>query len=160
MIVQYPIEQKDIVAIKKWPKYIGIHAQMDYAIRENGWLDCFCGVPGNYGFIFKIKELRVGFSLLIHSGKQEAEFRIIVHPDFVGSGHGKQIIRKTLAIGFKKLELNEINLIVRKNNSIAKSLYLDSGFTQQGEIKKNIHGKDIDFFVMKMCKENSKGVCK
>jgi hypothetical protein len=50
------MEQKDILAIKKWPKYTGVHAQMNYAIRENGWLDCFCPVSSNYCFIAKIKE--------------------------------------------------------------------------------------------------------
>ncbi len=150
MVVLYPIEQKDIVAIKKWPKYTGVHAQMDYAIRENGWLDCYCGVPNNYCFIAKIKELHVGFSILIYNGKREAEFRIAVHPDFVGSGYGKQIIRKTLQIGFNEYELNAINLIVRKNNFIAQNLYLDLGFTQQGEIVENIQGEDVEFFVMKI----------
>ena len=157
MIALYPIEQKDIVAIKKWPKYTGAHAQMDYAIRENGWMDCFCGVPNNYCFIAKIQKLRVGFSLLIHNGKQDAEFRVAVHPDFVGSGYGKQIIRKTLEIGFEKQGLNVINLIVRKNNSIAQNLYLDFGFTQQGEVNENIQGEDVEFFVMKISKENFRG---
>ena len=145
MVVLYPIEPKDVVAIKKWPQYTGVHSQMDYAIRENGWIDCFCDDPNNYCFIAKIKELRVGFSLLIHNGNREAEFRIAVHPDFVGSGYGKQIIHKTLEIGFKKYGLNVINLIVRKNNSIAQSLYLDFGFTQQGEIKKIYKVKILSF---------------
>ncbi|MFW8602535.1 GNAT family N-acetyltransferase, partial [Desulfobacterota bacterium M19] len=152
MITLYPIEKKDIKAITQWPKYTGVHAQMDYAIRKNGWLDCFCGIPSNYCFVAKIKDLCVGFSLLINKNKHEAEFRIAVHPDFVGSGYGKQIIRKTLEIGFVKHRLNVISLIVRKNNPIAHRLYLDFGFTQQGETKENIQGKDIEFFVMKICK--------
>jgi len=41
---------------------------------------------------------------------------------------------------------------VRKNNPIAHRLYLDFGFTQQGETKENIQGKDVEFFVMKIHK--------
>jgi ribosomal protein S18 acetylase RimI-like enzyme len=61
-----------------------------------------------------------------------------------------------LDIGLKDYGFDVINLIVRKNNSVAQNLYLDFGFTKQGEIKENIQGEDIEFFVMKICKENSK----
>ena len=146
MIVLSTIKQDDIIDIAEWPKYTGVHAQMDYAIRKNGWLDNYCHNPNNYCYIAKIGELRIGFSLLIKNDNNGAEFRIVIHPEFLGSGYGGKIIRKTLQIGFLDNELKSINLIVRKNNLIAQRLYLKHGFTLCGEKKRNYSRPIYRFF--------------
>lgn len=123
---------------------------MDYAIRENGWLDTYCCDSKNYCFAVKIDHFCVGFTLLINKGGGEAEFRIAVNPDFVGSGYGGIIIKETLSIGFYANKLKTISLIVRKNNPIAQRLYAKHGFKLCGETKENIQGQCIDFFIMKL----------
>ena len=150
MIKISPIEPTDIIEIKKWPHYEGIHSQMNYAIKKNGWLDHYCCDSKNYCYAAKDGELCVGFSLLIHKGVRGAEFRIAVGPDFIGKGYGKAITQKTLSIGFNVHHLNKISLIVRKNNPIAKKLYQKIGFNTCGETKENIQGKCIDFFIMQL----------
>ncbi len=154
MIVLSIIEKTDILDIAKWPEYTGVHAQMDYAIRENGWLDSYCNNSNNYCYIVKSDGVRIGFSLLMLNGPSEAEFRIVIHPNFLGSGHGGKIIHRTLQIGFLDHKLKSINLIVRKNNSIAKRLYLKHGFILSGEKKEIIQGECIDFYIMKIYTAN------
>ena len=154
MIVLSIIEKTDILDVAEWPEYTGVHAQMNYAIKENGWLDSYCNNSNNYCYIAKSDGIRIGFSLLILNSSYEAEFRIIIHPDFIGSGYGGKIIRKTLQIGFSDHKLKAINLIVRKNNSIAKRLYLKHGFILSGEKREIIQDQYIDFYVMKIVKEN------
>jgi len=48
--------------------------------------------------------------------KGEAEFRIAIHPHLTGMGFGRQVAIATLKIGFLKLKMDRIHLIVRKNN--------------------------------------------
>lgn len=154
MVILSTIESSDIKDINKWPQYEGMHAQMDYAIRENGWLDTYCHNSKNYCYVAKIRGVCVGFALLIHKEELESEFRIAIHPDFLGCGYGSEIIQKTLILGFSEHELRVITLIVRKNNPMAQRLYVKHGFVLCGETKKIIHRSCIDFFVMKIQKEN------
>lgn len=150
MVAILPIEQKDIDDIKKWRSYDGIHLQMDYAIRDGGWLDTYCGDPGNHCFAVRLNRLCMAFSILINKGGGEAEFRVAVSPDYVGSGYGGKIIRKTLSFGFEKYKFKSISLIVRKNNPIAINMYKRHGFCLCGETTENIQGQSVEFFCMKI----------
>ncbi len=136
-----------------WPVYTGAHAQMDYAVRSGGWLDTYCGEAGNYCYAARSGGQCIGFSLLIRSAEGAAEFRIAVHPDFLGSGYGGSITNQTLAAGFLEHGLDAVTLIVRKNNPIARRLYEKQGFIPDGETTESIQGEPIDFYVMKMTKE-------
>ena len=149
-----PIQQKDFFDISRWPQYEGVHAQMDYALRKNGWLDTYCSDSSNYCYAAKIGELCIEFSFLIKKGPVEAEFRIAVHPNYIGAGYGKRITNETLAMGFSEHKLKAITLIVRKNNPIAQRLYANQGFSLCGETTESIQGKCIDFFIMKMNSED------
>lgn len=150
------IESKDIIGIAQWSQYNGIHSQMDYAIRKGGWLDSYCCDPQNYCYAAKSDQLCVGFSLLISKGDREAEFRIAVNPDFIGSGYGGKIVKETLMIGFFVHKLKTISLIVRKNNPIAQQLYAKHGFKFCGETKENIQGQCIEFYIMKLYENHFK----
>ena len=154
IIVFSEIDQKDFIEITQWPQYRGVHAQMDYAIRTNGWLDYYCNNFGNYCYAAKIRGLCVGFSLLIQKGGLEAEFRIAVHPNFVGFRYGSKIMKQSLRNGFSEHKLRTITLIVRKNILIAQRLYTKHGFSLCGETTETIQGHSIDFFVMKIYREN------
>jgi RimJ/RimL family protein N-acetyltransferase len=154
MHLLYPIEKNDLAAIYRWPAYEKAHAQMDYALRENGWLDTYCSGSGNACYAAKIDGVCIGFSLLIQKGPAEAEFRIAIHPDYLGSGYGGKIMEETLVAGFAERQLETITLIVRKNNPIAQRLYEKRGFILEGETTEIIQGEPTDFYVMKMRKEH------
>jgi RimJ/RimL family protein N-acetyltransferase len=152
MNLLFPIETGDVSSIYRWPPYDGSHAQMDYAVRENGWLDTYCSKAGNICYAAKVDGVCVGFSLLIRKTPTEAEFRVAVHPEHLGSGYGGRITQQTLTRGFLEHHLEAIMLIVRKNNPVARHLYEKRGFVFDGETTESIQGKPIDFDVMKMTK--------
>lgn len=154
MIILSPIKSIDIQEIAKWSPYEGIHSQMNYAISEDGWLNTYCCDSRNYCFVAKKGDLCVGFSLLIYKGSKEAEFRIAVNPDYIGSGYGRMITQETILIGFNVHNLEKIRLIVRKNNHVAQKLYEKIGFNMCGETKENIQGQNIDFFMMELDKKS------
>jgi RimJ/RimL family protein N-acetyltransferase len=154
MITLSPIKSIDIHDIAKWSPYEGIHSQMNYAINEDGWLNTYCCNPQNFCFVAKNGNLCVGFSLLIYKDSKEAEFRIAVNPDYIGSGYGRMITQETISIGFNAHNLGKITLIVRKNNPIAQKLYEKIGFIMCGETKENIQGQNIDFFIMELDKKH------
>ena len=154
MLTLIPIKADDIPAIARWPRYRGEHAQMDYALRENGWLTTYWPVAGNVCFAAMAGVVCVGFSLLIQNGAGNAEFRTAVHPAHLGAGHGGEILRRTLTIGFTEHNLKAITLIVRKNNPIARRLYARHGFVICGETTETIQGQVIDFFMMQINRKN------
>lgn len=141
---------EEIAAIGQWPSYEGVHAQMDYALRDGGWLAHFCGDGGNHCYAARLDGVCVGFSLLIRQGMTEAELRIAVHPLLVGQGLGAAIMAKTLAAGFGELGFAAIWLIVRKNNPIARRLYARCGFQLLGETGRTIQGQAVEFFRMRL----------
>jgi RimJ/RimL family protein N-acetyltransferase len=152
MVQLRPIRPEDIAEIKKWPPYSGGFEQMDYALRENGWLDEFKGRPGTWIYAVALNDRIIGFSLLsVTDG--EAEFRIAIHPDWTGKGMGRKVTFATLKTGFQHLNLARIHLIVRKNNPRASKLYTRIGFAATGESVHTIQGKEIEFVDMDMSKQ-------
>ena len=140
----------DIAAIKKWPSYEQDFSQMDYALREKGWLDEFRDKPDARLYAVESGSDVFGFSLLSISKNKEAEFRIALHPRHLGRGVGREAAFATLDRGFRQFGLEQIHLIVRKNNPRAVRLYERAGFTRTGESVHTIQGKDIQFIDMAM----------
>jgi RimJ/RimL family protein N-acetyltransferase len=153
MIQLRPIRHEDIVEIKSWPSYSGGLGQMDYALRENGWLDEFRDKPNTWIFAVVVNDHLRGFSLLSLGTDKEAEFRIAIHPDWTGRGLGREVTLATLRKGFEQLGLVKIHLIVRKNNPRALNLYARIGFAAVGESVHIIQGKRIEFIDRTMTKE-------
>ncbi len=147
MIRLRPIRTDDIAEIKNWPVYVDGFEQMDYALRDNGWIDEFWNRPNTWIYIAEVNEQIIGFSLLSMTTDREAEFRIAVHPRWTGKGLGKQVALAALNTGFRQLNLKKIHLIVRKNRPAAK-LYESIGFIKSGESIHTIQGKRIVFFDM------------
>lgn len=145
----------DAAVIKSWPAYPDEFKDLDYALRENGWIDEFSGKTGTA--IFTVEENRViaGFTILSKDNDiaTQAEFRIALNPHMLGQGLGEKMARATLEKGFQDLSLNNIYLIVRKNNRHAKQLYERLGFRYSGECQKEIHGMTADLFEMTLTKE-------
>jgi diamine N-acetyltransferase len=153
MIKLRPIRAKDIAEIKRWPLYDGGFEQMDYALRDKGWLDEFKGRENTWIYVVELNNRVIGFSLLSVTAEKDAEFRIAVHQDWIGKGVGKEITLATLKTGFEDLNLAKIHLIVRKNNPRASKLYKSIGFITTGESSHTIQGKDIAFINMDMTRE-------
>ncbi|HWQ19556.1 MAG TPA: GNAT family N-acetyltransferase [Methanotrichaceae archaeon] len=146
----------DMAIIKGWPAYPDEFEDLDYALREEGWIDEFSGKAGTTIFTGEENKIIAGFTILSKDSSigTLAEFRIAINPAMLGLGLGKELARMTLKKGFQELRLNKIYLIVRKNNRRAKQLYERLGFRYSGECQKEIHGMIVDLFEMTLEKEN------
>ena len=153
MIDLRPITKEDVKEIKNWPPYSDEFAQMDYALREHGWLDEFISRPKTFICIAELDKQIVGYSLLSITAEGAAEFRIAIHPFWTGKGVGRKVAFATLKAGFQQFHLDQIYLIVRKNNHRAKKLYENIGFASTGESVHMIQEKYIDFDDMVIIKE-------
>jgi nicotinamidase-related amidase len=128
-------------------------AQMDYLLRENGWLEECLSRPDTYLYAAEDGDDLVGFTVLAKSGAAQAEFRIALRADRTGLGLGAGITVETLRIGFEVHGFSKIHLIVRKNNRRGISLYRRIGFTDSGERQKEIAGAPVDFWLMGIDRE-------
>lgn len=153
MIDLRPITTEDVTEISNWPPYTDEFAQMDYAVREHGWLDDYMGRPNTWIYIADSNKQIIGFSLLSITAEGEAEFRIAIHPHWIGTGLGREVALAILETGFQQLNLDQIYLIVRKNNPRAAKLYESIGFVTTGESVHAIQGKRVEFKDMVITKE-------
>ena len=149
-----PLNDSDITEIRNWPPYPGDMEQMDYALRQGGWLDECRSSPDTLLFAAEKGDDLVGFTILSRTGLADAEFRIAVRADRTGLGLGEGMTVRTLQVGFAEHGLSHIHLIVRKNNNRGISLYRRLGFVDQGECRKEIRGVPVDFWLMAIsCEE-------
>jgi diamine N-acetyltransferase len=153
MVELRPITAEDAAEVKNWPAYTEVFEAMDYALREGGWLDEYWGRPMTWIYTAVLNGQTIGFSLLSTTADKEAEFRIAVHPQWIGRGLGSQIALSTLNKGFCQHGMNRVHLIVRKENQAAFRLYEVLGFTRSGESTRVIQGKTIEFIDMDMSRE-------
>ena len=153
MIELRSITAEDATEIRHWPPYSGGFAQMDYALREHGWLDEFMSKPRTVIYVADLNRQIIGFSLLSITAEGEAEFRIAIHPRWIGKELGRKVTLATLEAGFQQLNLDRIYLIVRKNNPRAAKLYESIGFVTTGESIHAIQGKPVEFDDMVITKE-------
>src|SRR6266540_1938372 len=122
--------------------------QMDYALREKGWLEECRLSPDAFIYAVEDGDELMGFTILLGTDSAEAEFRIALRSDKTGLGLGKSITFQTLQIGFEEHGFSRIHLIVRKNNSRGIKLYQRIGFVDCGECRKEIQGVLVDFRLM------------
>ncbi len=149
-----PLRPDDIADINLWPSYRDCYAQMDYALRTNGWLDEYYNKPGAWIYVAEANRGPLGFILLVMTDTTQAEIRIAMHPGKTGQGFGKKIMLTVMEMGFSKLGLDLIHLVVRKNNFPALRLYEKLGFTDRGECTLIIEGMPVHFFRMDIRREN------
>ena len=148
------LRDSDVTQIGKWPPYLGDMEQMDYALRDKGWLEEFRLRPDASCYAVEDDggDL-IGFTILAKTGETDAEFRIALRTDKTGLGLGKSITCLTLQKGFEYLGLSRIHLIVRKNNVRGIKVYQRLGFVDRGECQKEIQGTPVDFWLMDICRE-------
>lgn len=148
------LNDSDAIRIGKWPPYTGDMEQMDYALREKGWLEEFRKKPSAFLYAVEDDGDLTGFTVLAKTGEMDAEFRIALRADKTGLGLGKKIIWLTMREGFESMGLSRIHLIVRKNNVRGIKVYQRIGFVDRGECKREIQGTVIDFRLMDISREN------
>lgn len=154
MITLRAITGEDIGEIESWPIYEDGFEQMNYALRQGGWLDEFRNRANTWAYVAESNKQAVGFSLLSVTAEGEAEFRIAIHPHRTGTGFGREVTLAILKIGFCELGMDRIYLIVRKNNHPAIKLYESLGFKKVGESIHTIQGQLVEFFDMDLANES------
>jgi RimJ/RimL family protein N-acetyltransferase len=138
----------DLAVIQNWPTYPPEFEDLDYALRDNGWLDEHRGKPDTRLYVAEQAGKIIAFTLLSRTSETEAEFRIALRADKIGLGLGSILTRMTLEKGFVEMQLARIHLIVRKNNPRAIGLYRNLGFTECGECAKHVNGQQVNFLNM------------
>ena len=139
-------------AIHSWPSYPAEFKDLDYALREKGWLAQFPAGPTNDRIAARVGNHLVGFSILTKTGLGEAEFYIALHPESIGRGLGKIFTRMVVQQGFEQLKLQKIHLKVRSWHLRAIQLYEGLGFRQVGAKDLEINGKREQFIIMELDK--------
>lgn len=149
------INEQDIAIIKNWPAYPEEFKDLDYALRDSGWIDEYLGKDSTWIYIAEDSGIAIGFTILSKDSatSRQAEFRIALNPDYLGQGFGKRLTRMTLNKGFQELGLQRLYLIVRKSNPRARRLYENCGFMETGECRKEIQGIMVDLSEMALEKQ-------
>lgn len=150
MITLRPLRNEDIPLIKSWPQYPPEFTELDYCLRDGGWLDEYRGKPGTVILVAMDQGVAIGFSVLSRDGPGKKEFRIALHPNQIGKGTGRVILRRTLEYCFADMSISSVRLIVRKNNIRAQKLYTSVKFQPTGECTEDVQGKPVQFFMMEI----------
>ncbi|MFZ2471132.1 MAG: GNAT family N-acetyltransferase [Methanothrix sp.] len=152
------IAGQDVAVIQSWPAYPEEFKDLDYALREAGWISEYLGKKGTTIYVAEESGVLIGFTILSRDdedGKSSSvEFRIALHPDILGQGAGERLARMTLRKGFEQLGLKRVYLIVRLSNPRARKLYYHCGFKDTVECRKEVNGIVVDFQGMELEKEN------
>src|SRR5271157_130416 len=115
MIILRPVNRGDIAMVKGWLPYPPEFQDLDYALRDGGWLDEYQQNNDVDILIADDNRNPAGFSIIAKEPGGSAEFRIALHPERLGEGMGKSITHLSLVHGFSDTTINTIWLIVRKN---------------------------------------------
>lgn len=155
------LTEQDVAVIQSWPVYPEEFMDLDYALREAGWISEFLGREETKIYVAEESGVLIGFTILSRDYAEgegySAEFRIALHPDILGHGIGEKLVRMTIGKGFEELGFQRIHLIVRKNNPHARKLYQHCGFKDTGEQRKDVNGIMVDLHEMELERENYKG---
>lgn len=148
MITLRNLIPEDIPLIKSWPPYPAEFSDLDYSLRDGGWLDEYSTKTGAEIFVAEYQYRIAGFSLIAKEDGNTAEFRIALHPGNIGNGIGKTLTLLTLHHGFLDPDISTIRLIVRKNNTRARKMYEKLKFQHTGESTSITNGRIVEFFTM------------
>ena len=94
MILREIVEQ-DVAVMQSWPAYPEEFKDLDYALREAGWISEYLGKDGTNIYVAEERGVLIGFTILSRDdadGKSSsAEFRIALHPGMLGQGAGEKL---------------------------------------------------------------------
>ena len=143
MIALSSLKSEDIEIIKTWPPYPPEFLEIDYAIRDGGWLD---SIKDSDYLSININGILIGFIGMFGIKENSGEILIAMHADYIGKGYGSSSMKSAIDYYFKKYNFSQITLDVRKTNPIAKHVYEKLGFIDCGESTRNIQGKSVEFW--------------
>jgi RimJ/RimL family protein N-acetyltransferase len=156
MISMRSLNSSDLIKIHHWPAYPPEFQELDYALRENGWLAEFHGKPDAWIYVAEQAGEIIAFSLLarddFHLERGLFERPIALRADKLGQGLGRTITSMTLQQGFSTMNFSRIDLIVRTSNPRAIHLYQQIGFKTCSECEKTVNGKRVNFLAMSIFK--------
>ncbi len=135
------ITKNDLSEINQW-RYKNEYSKFNYALEQ--WFKNCCDAKNIHCY----KAIQYNKLLGAFLFQSENEFRILINPDYLHKGFGRQIAKEALSIGFDVLDFDEISLIVRQNHQIAINLYKSLGFKVIGKTKQTIENEEITFFKM------------
>jgi RimJ/RimL family protein N-acetyltransferase len=95
----------DMAVIRNWAPYPSEFEDVDYALRNSGWLTEFRNKLETWCFAGEQSGELIAFTILSKTDKDEAEFRIAMRADKTGQGLGNAIANMTLAKGFSEIGL-------------------------------------------------------
>lgn len=145
---------QDEITIENWPVYPPEFAELDYALRKDGWIAEFRDQPDTWLYAAEQSGELIAFTIISLTAQGEAEFRIALRADKAGQGLGLILTARTLAIGFDEIGLQRIHLIVRKNNQRAIKLYRQKNFSHCGECQMTINNMPTDFLMMELLRKD------
>ena len=148
-VVLSVLEPADVLEIRSWEAYPKEFEELDYALREGGWLDEYVKKLNTDIFAVRCEGELIGFSIL-HDNEYGTEFRIALKHDKLGLGLGRKIALATIQKAFTCKEKSSIYLIVRVNNTRAKALYEKLGFTLKERYIQTVNAKEVSFFKMEL----------
>jgi len=149
----------DRALIENWPAYPPEYADLDYALRADGWISEFEHKPAAGIYVFAQDSGLIAYTILAGTTPGDAEFRIALHAGYLGKGFGTKITGMTIRQGFTINKLDRLHLIVRTNNERAKHLYLKMGFAYCGECWKRTNGKLVQYQEMELFRHQYQRLC-
>lgn len=156
-VVLRPLTDDDVRNITLWPPYPEEFGQLDYALRDNGWLAQFPPAPTTRRYSADRDGELVGFSLLVDITDTQAEFYVAVHPSHLGHGVGKDITRLTLDQAFADLALERVHLKVRTWHSRGIKVYERYGFEATNTLYDQANGELVEFLRMEVTRASWEG---
>jgi diamine N-acetyltransferase len=150
MLTLRPLCHADIPVIKSWPHYPPEFADLDYCLRDGGWLDEYGRKAKPVSLVARNNGGIAGFSILARDGRGGGEFRIALPAGLDGTGTGRAVLKSTIEYCFADMTIRSVRLIVRKNNPRAQALYAAANFRRTGECSQVVAGKMVEFFCMEI----------
>lgn len=134
-------------SVKDWPPYPEGFEQMDFVLREGGWVDGYFHKDGAQMLAIFEEDAFIGLSGVHDVRDGKGEVFIALHPDYLNKGYGTKAMMRTLDFFFDH-GIEKITLGVRKNNLIAQHVYEKIGFAPAGESTHIRGGVSVEFFDM------------
>lgn len=99
------MNEQDITVIENWQPYPQEFKDLDYALRNAGWISQFCRKKGTRIYTAEEDGAIIGFTILSEedASGRDAEFRIALSPAMLGQGMGRKLAQATLEKGFLHL---------------------------------------------------------
>lgn len=132
--------------------------------QDKKWVDDITSDTSNKSIYFAIEEkgtkLFAGYASLrnINWVNRNCYFGIVIVPDLQGKGIGKEATQLIINYAIKNINLKKIQLEVISENQNAIKLYKDSGFIEEGTLRKQYYFEGFYYDVLLMAYFNKNDI--